>query len=127
MRPGFVAVVLYNGGRLSSYSSAKLSGLLLRKNGLKFLRMPQLDIKNISTAVNTVIQIRRHLNFIVVPQSAEQFNQALMLYSQRGDKQWSLTDCSSFLLMQALGITDAPAHDKHFELAGFKVLLRKEN
>ncbi|NET34120.1 MAG: transglutaminase domain-containing protein [Cyanothece sp. SIO1E1] len=29
MRPGFVAVVLYNGGRLSSYSSAKLSGLLL--------------------------------------------------------------------------------------------------
>lgn len=46
---------------------------------------------------------------------------------QRGDKAWSLTDCSSFLIMQDLGITEALAFDRHFEQAGFKVIGKEQS
>lgn len=75
-------------------------------------------------SVAFVLQIQQNPKVVVVPQSTEQFNQALRLYAQRQDKQWSLTDCCSFLVMQDLGITEALAHDKHFEQAGFTILLK---
>lgn len=46
-----------------------------------------------------------------------------LIYNQRSDT-WSLTDCSSFLIMSHYSITDAIAHDKHFIQAGFRALLR---
>jgi uncharacterized protein len=76
--------------------------------------------------VDTVNQIRRHPNTTVIPANTELFDRALELFVDRLDKQWSLTDCSSFLLMTELEITDALAHDKHFEQAGFRALLRNE-
>jgi uncharacterized protein len=72
-----------------------------------------------------VQQIRQNSNVIITPHTAALFDRALTLYAQRPDKQWSLTDCSSFLIMQDLGITEALAYDKHFEQAGFQVLLRQ--
>jgi hypothetical protein len=45
------------------------------------------------------------------------------LYNARRDKQWSLTDCISFVAMRERGLTDALAGDCHFEQAGFKPLL----
>lgn len=60
----------------------------------------------------------------IVPQSAEQFEAALILYSQRVDKAWGLTDCNSFLIMQQRGINEVLAHDEHFAQAGFIALLR---
>lgn len=59
----------------------------------------------------------------VVPPTWEQFHQALGLYEQRPDKEWSLTDCLSFVLMQERGITEALTADRHFEQAGFRALL----
>jgi uncharacterized protein len=41
---------------------------------------------------------------------------------QRPDKRYSLTDCTSFVLMNRLGITEALAFDGHFEQAGFRKL-----
>jgi len=46
------------------------------------------------------------------------------LLSQRQDKEWSLVDCSSFVVMQDRKITDALTSDRHFEQAGFIRLLR---
>ena len=40
------------------------------------------------------------------------------------DQRWSLTDCSSFLLMEQRGISEALAYDRDFEQAGFIPLLR---
>lgn len=76
---------------------------------------------------NAVIQMQQNVNITVIPQTNTQFRKALELYQQREDKSWSLTDCSSFLMMEKLGIVDALAHDKHFEQAGFKTLLRNGN
>lgn len=42
------------------------------------------------------------------------------------DKDFSLVDCSSFLVMKELGISAAITTDRHFEQAGFTRLLRKE-
>lgn len=75
-------------------------------------------------AVALIEQLYRNLNVTVVPQSSIQFKEVLSLYSQREDKAWSYTDCSSFCIMQQRSITEALAHDKHFEQAGFKALLR---
>jgi uncharacterized protein len=49
---------------------------------------------------------------------------AWKLYKDRADKTWSLLDCSSFVLMQHLGIQDALTTDQHFDQAGFVRLLK---
>jgi uncharacterized protein len=42
----------------------------------------------------------------------------------RPDKDWSLTDCISFVVMEDEGIKDALTADQHFEQAGFVPLLK---
>jgi predicted nucleic acid-binding protein len=68
--------------------------------------------------------IRADPNIRLVPQTSLQFQDALALYEQSADKEWSLVDCASFLVMRELAITEALAHDQHFEQAGFSALLR---
>jgi predicted nucleic acid-binding protein len=60
----------------------------------------------------------------IVPPMLDQFDQALDLYHRRPDKHWSMTDCTSFLVMRERGLTDAPTTDHHFEQAGFRILLK---
>jgi hypothetical protein len=61
---------------------------------------------------------------IVVPQTPEQFAIAFDRYKQCADKNWSLTDCASFHIMETERITAALTHDRHFVQAGFEALLR---
>ena len=68
--------------------------------------------------------IRANPNVEVVPQTSIQFREAFELYKRMADKEWSLTDCASFELMKARGISEALAHDRHFEQAGLVALLR---
>jgi len=46
------------------------------------------------------------------------------LLSNRADKNWSLADCSSFVIMQENEILEALTTDHHFEQAGFVRLLK---
>ena len=62
----------------------------------------------------------------VVVASPSLFNEGLEYHKQRADKEWSLTDCISSLLMEQRGIHDALAHDQHFAQAGFSVMLRQD-
>jgi predicted nucleic acid-binding protein len=50
------------------------------------------------------------------------FRKAFDLYKSQSDKAWGLIDCVSFVIM--IGITDALSTDKHFEQAGFNVLIK---
>ena len=52
------------------------------------------------------------------------FRKAFDLYKSRSDKMWGLVDCVSFVVMKELGIIDALSADKHFEQAGFSVLIK---
>ncbi len=47
------------------------------------------------------------------------YTRGLALYSRRADKEWSLTDCISFLVMADEGLSAALTNDHHFEQAGF--------
>ena len=76
-----------------------------------------------SMAANAVKALKES-GAIIVPLTADAFEAALELYSERPDKGWSLTDCASFLVMRQFGIDRALTSDKHFEQAGFQALLR---
>lgn len=60
----------------------------------------------------------------MVRASSPLFDQGLELYRTRLDKDWSLTDCISFVVMEGMGLTDALTGDHHFEQAGFTALLK---
>ena len=49
---------------------------------------------------------------------------AWKLFGDRLDKEWSLVDCASFVVMQQRGLTDALTADHHFEQASFVRLLK---
>jgi hypothetical protein len=68
--------------------------------------------------------IRADAKATVVWSDRATFEAGLRLYAARPDKQWSLTDCISFVVMKDRGITEALTADHHFEQAGFKALLR---
>jgi predicted nucleic acid-binding protein len=75
-------------------------------------------------AKRLVDELVHNENLTIVPQTSKQFQSALALYGDRADKNWGLTDCASFLVMQAMGLTEALTYDKHFEQVGFQALLR---
>ena len=52
-----------------------------------------------------------------------QASDGVALYAERPDKDWSLTDCISFVVMRKMDITEALTGDRHFEQAGFTALL----
>lgn len=58
--------------------------------------------------------------------STELFDRAVALYAARMDKEWGITDCISFVVMQERGLTAALTTDAHFEQAGFRALLLEE-
>lgn len=60
----------------------------------------------------------------IIPASKTLFEMGLDFYFQRMDKAWSLTDCTSFVVMKQNGMHDALTGDHHFEQAGFVALLR---
>jgi uncharacterized protein len=68
----------------------------------------------------------RGANVTVIPASDDWFQRGLRLYADRPDKEWSLTDCISFLVMQDHGLQDALTADHHFAQAGFTAVLKEE-
>ena len=73
--------------------------------------------------VRVVQALRSKEDVEIVAASAPLFDEGLALYAARPDKQWSLTDCLSFVVMRKRGISDALSTDHHFEQAGFTILL----
>ena len=59
----------------------------------------------------------------VVPLSLSNYRKSIDLFSNRMDKDWSLTDCLSFVVMKEIGISKALTTDEHFSQAGFEALL----
>ena len=77
-----------------------------------------------AVAVQAVNELRNNPDVTIIPCSEELFREGWDLYVQRPDKEWSLTDCISFVVMQSEGITEALTGDKHFGQAGFVALLK---
>jgi predicted nucleic acid-binding protein len=77
---------------------------------------------------NMFLQTRQELladgDVQVIPLDRQIHEEGILLYAGRPDKQWSLTDCISFVVMQHEGVTEALTGDHHFEQAGFVALLK---
>lgn len=67
--------------------------------------------------------IRASPRMRVVPLESRLLQRGLDLFAERRDKNWSLTDCISFVVMEDEGMTEALTGDNHFVQAGFKALL----
>lgn len=68
--------------------------------------------------------IQQHSGTTIIPASRQLLEDGIQLYRHRRDKDWPLTDCISFVVMEDEGIRDALTGDKHFEQAGFNALLK---
>jgi hypothetical protein len=76
-----------------------------------------------SLFLRTMTMLQEDKTTRIVPASSNLLKAGLTLFGNRPDKAWSLTDCISFAVMEAEGITDALSSDHHFEQAGFHLLL----
>jgi len=74
--------------------------------------------------LSLVTDLRNDRRVTIVPPTLELFDRGLQVFGERPDKDWSLTDCISFVVMQERGLTEALTGDHHFEQAGFAALLR---
>jgi predicted nucleic acid-binding protein len=52
----------------------------------------------------------------------ERFERARQLFFRFRDKDFSFTDCTSFVVMRELRLTDALSTDRHFRQMGFQIL-----
>jgi len=81
-------------------------------------------VKFRAQAAQTIAILQTSSLVEIVPASPRLFADALALYQNRADKDWGLTDCSSFVVMQERGLGEALTTDDHFRQAGFRALLR---
>lgn len=80
--------------------------------------------ENRELAVEFIRELRGNELVFVVPATRRLFDAGLDLYSRRPDKDWSLTDCISFVVMEKRRLRDALTADRHFEQAGFRMLMK---
>jgi uncharacterized protein len=60
----------------------------------------------------------------IIGDEGDLYERGLRLYEERPDKEWSLTDCISFVVMQRKRLKEALTGDHHFEQAAFVALLK---
>jgi predicted nucleic acid-binding protein len=60
----------------------------------------------------------------IVGPDRQLFEDGIAVYAARPDKDWSLTDCISFVVMRRDAIGEALTADHHFEQAGIVALLK---
>lgn len=64
-------------------------------------------------------------NLEIIQNSEELYSRTFSLYQSRLDKEWGMTDCTSFVVMGDEQITEALTTDAHFQQAGFVALMRE--
>jgi predicted nucleic acid-binding protein len=82
------------------------------------------DSRSRNAAARLAEDLRATTRVRVVAQTPEQFEAALQQYKRADDKNWSITDCASFQIMERERIRSAFTYDKHFSQAGYETLLR---
>ena len=76
------------------------------------------------TVVEFINKLERSPSVEIVKITDEIYNNAWALYQQRMDKNWGITDCTSFEVMRMFNIRKAFTNDKHFEQAGYSVVVK---
>lgn len=103
-----------SGARLytTNWVLAELTGLFVR---MRIAKQDQIAFFDDLVAVPSIV---------VVPIDPPTEAAAWVRWRSRPDKDWSLVDCGSFLVMERLSLLEAVTNDHHFEQAGFIRLLK---
>ncbi|SRR6266851_8971604 len=92
----------------TNYILAELVALLLSR-----YHLPRQQVITVINALKTDASVE----IVHIEQSTD--NEAWALLEARTDKEWSLVDASSFVVMRHFGIAQALTTDHHFTQAGF--------
>jgi len=77
-----------------------------------------------SAAIQLITSIHSSETIEIIRIDQDMYDEAWNLYTSRKDKEWGLTDCTSFVVMNRYAIRDAFTNDHHFKQAGFNLLLK---
>lgn len=83
-----------------------------------------LDITGRASFLRTRQRLLTDSQHNLIPLSMALHHEGLQLHEARADKEWSLTDCISFVVMRREGLAEALTGDHHFEQARFVALLK---
>ncbi len=61
--------------------------------------------------------LRKNQRVRILPPAQAEFDRGIEPYRHRPDKDWSLTDCVSFVVMRDHGVNEALSTDRNFEQA----------
>lgn len=79
-----------------------------------------------AAAIALIDHLRQRDDVNVIELSSDLWERGWDLFCRRLDKDWSLTDCLSFVVMQDAGLTHALTTDDDYRQAGFRALLLEE-
>lgn len=80
------------------------------------------DAEGRQKASALVRSVMAKINVTVIHQSHTSFLQSLELYEARLDKNYSLVDCGSMIVMRQHRLLEALTNDHHFTQEGFQIL-----
>ncbi|MFT3881660.1 MAG: PIN domain-containing protein [Gemmatales bacterium] len=103
-----------NAGRLVTTDLILIELTALLTSPLKMPKARQIPIMQ---------QLRSDASIVVIS-AAQHVPDAWHLWENRQDKDWSMVDCVSFVVMQKLELLEAITSDHDFEQAGFVQLLK---
>jgi predicted nucleic acid-binding protein len=122
----FYFLALLNKHDESHERAVKFSGLIDKLVTTEWVLTELADGLASSRHRNMFLQTREELladaDVQVVRLNMSDYDSGVRLYAGRLDKEWSLTDCISFHVMEREGIREALTGDHHFEQAGFVAL-----
>ena len=79
------------------------------------------SIVNHSVAERFAVWVMKQEHITIARISEEIWNESLALFQKYDDKDFSFTDCTSFVVMRRMSISEAFAFDHHFEQMGFRL------
>lgn len=111
---------IYRGRRQQGYKFVTTNYILAELVALLTspLRIPRSSV----IAFIERLKVSPHVVIVHIDTTLDQ--QAWQLLTERPDKEWSLVDCSSFVVMQQRGTMEALTTDHNFEQAGYVCLLK---
>jgi predicted nucleic acid-binding protein len=80
-------------------------------------------VKTRAIAAESYARVHADPRIEVTPFHEDLMGSAIELYRARPDKNWSVTDCLSFVVMERRGVTRALTTDRDFEQAGLEALM----
>lgn len=81
-------------------------------------------VKLRETAIKMIKSIYESERWEIAPVSDSLMLKSFNLFEQMQDKEWGLVDCSSIILSRERKLSMIFTTDKHFEQAGFEILLK---